>query len=790
MSGEPLPNGIPTQGDADSTDDDEPIPPIVKRVTRVEPRAVIFRKETFWDKAEPGIMTKAEVKKHFLHAAIRAGKLKDHNLLYEYSRIKATQIRLLIIEPAPTLERDLFVSLRKYNDKSVGAYPPGLQEYDALSYHWGPGPADRPVYLAGREKPTKIDMYELSLLKMYVPDFYKGRRFYVRPNLDRALRYLRHKTERTVLWVDAICINQSDATGEKPAQIAKMQRIYNKASNVCIWLGDGRSADHGDRSKDFHAAMEFSQKIVDLSDLEAITKNPEHTKSWSDLLDLIRCSWFSQRWVIQELALAREASVHVGEKVVSWRDFADAIALFALNFEKIRVLFKQSRDERALRNLNHFMELEPLGAKVLVDAITNTFRKNTDEGRFDPVSDLETLVSNLHSFESTDPRDTIFALLNIAKESLWSDDKLDVHGLLPPKPNYEKSILEVYIDFLEWVVFSKNSLDIICRRWAQAERSKPGGRKSSTSSMELPSWIQYLPPGYQEQSYNGPIYGGSIVGNTGRRRYNASHGKDPDVRFGKRGKPRQRLGKDSRALTAPGLLETAHLATDTASEEIGPPGRQTIAHKLYANGMVIGFVDWTSSPVSHGVITKDCLDKGGLTYSGEGRGHVCDKLWRTLVADRTADGENPPPWYPRAALHAVSYTDNTGHLAISELLDAEKAHYGTLPQIVVQYLKRVRSVTWERQFIEGNPQAADLEPLFGLAPSGTTKHDRICVLFGCSVPVILRPHFRESQLPEQREIEYYEFIGEAYIYGKMDGEAITVLKPDEIRGKTEEFLII
>jgi len=186
--------------------------------------------------------------------------------------------------------------------------------------------------------------------------------------------------------------------------------------------------------------------------------------------------------------------------------------------------------------------------------------------------------------------------------------------VLPPKPNYQKDVLEVYTDFLEWVIFSRKSLDIICRRWAQAERSKPGGRKNPTPIVKLPSWIQYLPPGYQEQSYNGPIYGGSIVGKTSRKSYNASYGKEPDVQFGKRGRSRQRLAKQSRAHTAPANMEESFATTTSFTQSLGPPGKQTVAHRLYAHGIEIGFVSWTFGPVSRGVIPKECLPEVSRIY--------------------------------------------------------------------------------------------------------------------------------------------------------------------------------
>jgi hypothetical protein len=49
----------------------------------------------------------------------------------------------------------------------------------------------------------------------------------------------------------------------------------------------------------------------------------------------------------------------------------------------------------------------------------------------------------------------------------------------------------------------------------------------------------------------------------------------------------------------------------------------------------------------------------------------------------------------------------------------------------------------------------------GIAPSAALEGDLVCVLWGCSVSVILR-----------REGNRYIFIGECYTHGVMDGEAI------------------
>ena len=53
----------------------------------------------------------------------------------------------------------------------------------------------------------------------------------------------------------------------------------------------------------------------------------------------------------------------------------------------------------------------------------------------------------------------------------------------------------------------------------------------------------------------------------------------------------------------------------------------------------------------------------------------------------------------------------------------------------------------------------------GLVPIDCRSGDRICVLSGCSIPVILR-----------QKGDYHILIGECYVHGIMDGQAIQQLR--------------
>jgi hypothetical protein len=578
-----------------------------------------------------------------------------------------------------------------------------------------------------------------------------------------------------------------------------MPQIYSKAANVCIWLGDGKLDGLEDRSSDFDAAMEFCEDILDPKNHERYSKDPAKAKSWSNLIDLMRCSWFSRRWIIQELAFVREATVHCGHKFIHWFDFADAIGIIVLKFDDLRALFERPgfMDEKIAQNYEYVSQMEPLGAKVLVDAISKTIRRSLDDGRFEPTLTLGELVCNLTPVETSDPRDTIFAVLNISRESLGAMTRYQT-DIVPPRPSYTKGLVEVYTDFLEWMVHSEQSMDIVCRQWAPPERSIPLGTNNVKS---LPGWIQSIRKSpweaqNQGRGHHGRTKADSLMEDPGRRRYNASYGKRPEVRFGNRlpivSSPYRRVATQRRCSSAPAAprevpsddwARVEHLWA-RAEHLHGVPR----SHILSVKGMEMGTIRWTAEPVANGVIERKCLEKAGWKIPDESESNVDrlpDKLWRTLVADRTAEGDNPPFWYHRAALISMAMvvlSDPNRHFDTREPLDvsADKRP----PQIVAEYLKGVQAVTWNRIFIEGAPTAANSEPLFGLAPPDTKENDRVCILFGCSVPCILRPCKSENGT------QYFEFVGEAYIYGRMDGEALSTLSTDELKAQTKVFQIL
>lgn len=101
-----------------------------------------------------------------------------------------------------------------------------------------------------------------------------------------------------MIWMDQICVNQANMQGWNH-QIKLMTRIYTQAKGVTIYLGEG----HDDRD----LAMDI---IGDIHDPSIDSKERALKPNTGMLRSLFGQSWFSRIWVLQEVAMARSATVN------------------------------------------------------------------------------------------------------------------------------------------------------------------------------------------------------------------------------------------------------------------------------------------------------------------------------------------------------------------------------------------------------------------------------------------------------------------------------------------------
>ncbi|KAI1161997.1 heterokaryon incompatibility protein-domain-containing protein [Nemania serpens] len=465
---------------------------------------------------------------------------RENEQQFQYSKLDEGEIRILRLyqsrHPDDPLRADLFK--RKLEDIEGG--------YEALSYCWGTQKPTHNIQIRdlnattpGRKKmnppTTAVDMWKTAINAISHTDFK------IRKNLHDGLLRLRSKYRDVFLWVDAICIDQSErGKVEKARQLAMMARIYNSASNVCVWLGEGYDGAE--------TAFGLVREIMNYRNFDEIILDPRVKEAWRNLISIMKAPWFSRRWVIQEIALSRDASIHCGDRILHWDDFADAVSLLMEKIEPIRNTFKD----------DIFDDLETTSACILVQTLCNVCRKadqGKDQGRLvSGLLDVETLVSTLLGFQATFPRDTIYSILSLARDFPEpQEDWQDLHasqlrlnvkikqleglrdrtnqeletqpiGILP---NYKFSPRDLFIAFITRSIHESRSLDVICRHWAPALVDDEGGGT-------LPSWISSLSkspfgvPGTAQGRQNGENFV-AYLPHDQRRQYAASGGSQANI---------------------------------------------------------------------------------------------------------------------------------------------------------------------------------------------------------------------------------------------------------------------
>ena len=501
----------------------EPLPPRARRGSIVSSRLVRSKKQP----PRKGIPPR---KNPSLVGQERWGSVQSLVLPtneYTYSPIANNEFRLLRLQPA-SQKRDGIVCFLE----TTSIYNPGY-DYDALSYTWGSGDATQEIKVqTSGANTSQSSRRVVSAMRNVI----SPKAFYITRNLEEALRRFRDTDETVILWIDALCINQKDKD-EKGKQVARMAEIYSRASCVLIWLGD--------EYEDSQTAIDFVGDVLDLELLDDLATREQSLAQWDALAKLMRREWFTRRWVVQELAMAKEASVYAGEAAVHWDDFAEAVALFVREFDRIANGFKNSRGYRY--NSEVLGDVRASGASSIVTTTNQLFRVS-GSSEIERLTGLESLVSSLLIFESSDPRDTVYGLLSMAKDiSQHPDMQIPGHsrsngiGAATISADYSKNTLEVMKDFIAFCIESSGSMDMICRHWAPNTRrpitiTERADVNAQPIKIDLPSWIsllKYSPFGIPRTAVTGHrVAADDLVGHPDRRNYNAARGTSPAVLFG------------------------------------------------------------------------------------------------------------------------------------------------------------------------------------------------------------------------------------------------------------------
>ncbi|KAH8692512.1 heterokaryon incompatibility protein-domain-containing protein [Phaeosphaeriaceae sp. PMI808] len=528
-----------------------------------------------------------------------------------------------------------------------------------------------------------------------------GARVEVTENLSLALRTLQDDPDilqGSRLWVDMLCINQTDPE-ERAQQVKRMRQIYTLARRVIVWPGP--EAENSDKAIDFLCSIYAEgcgKQETSSVKLEKLVLGLDRTV-WESIQQFFLRRYFRRLWILQELATgARNALVIRGACQVRCRSSAE------ISLPTHRKVPDKQREGKTTIFHTMLQRIYLLNALKLDDS--NPFRNVYK-------------IFNLGiTSQVTDERDRIYGLMGLMHCGILSRIK----------PNYEKTILEVYYDFSTAFIKATQRLDIIYLGSLD--------RTSYPSPTWIPNW-----------STDREI---TVLGFSNATSFSACGGRPAEVDFPKGCSHLSCKGVLFDVVEKNECCQPAKMASSCAASctMLSPLAAETDSLKVcLQNTMVMaepptealnkGFsifpIPWCDDEnLKLGAWAqpgwKHCLERYKLSFDAF-------QQFRLRHTRFNLNGRNFKDFFP------PEVTDCTQPEEIGQILES-----------IIARLSHRRLVGTQGGFL-------------GLATENVQDGDLIFILLGCGFPLVLRPQGR-----------CYRVVGEIFVYGIMDGKVMDQLK--------------
>lgn len=357
------------------------------------------------------------------------------------------QIRLVILKPGNGSD------LLRCSIRSISNWETNEAQYQALSYVWG----------------AQDNLYDLPC---------DGRILQIGQNLKSALLRLRYRDKDRILWIDQLCIDQTNAI-EQGAQVNLMAKIYHSASKVIVWLGEedeetrlaidtitsvGRTlyldlVDEGVDETVRFKSME--SRVLNAKDVWKEFGLPaQDDPAWKAVDNILNRPWFTRAWTYQEIVVAgNSADLMCGSYCKGWWRTFD---FFSLSMSQLAGILKkkesQSRPPKFLRQIEYLRQITlAKGQYSLLSKQNSGSPKLLEEGI---PSSLSFQLQDRRDAQATNPRDKVFSLLNIVQDNPIFSTCYKSPNLFP-KPDYQSSLRHVYTNAARYCLQSDNHLGLL-----------------------------------------------------------------------------------------------------------------------------------------------------------------------------------------------------------------------------------------------------------------------------------------------------------------------------------------
>ena len=328
---------------------------------------------------------------------------------YDYTPLQPGSIRLLFMSDEDPLQG--FNSLQEVALDSAC-------RFRAISYFWGDSALTHSIKCDDQKMPITGNVAQLLSADVF-------------HTLDEYLP----------VWIDAICINQSD-NAEKADQVAIMHRIYSMAEEVLVWLGP--PTHNSDLAMNVLGDLGKKPELKSYGNIEALTAEAQRLLQLPGVQEALGSffirPWFQRLWVIQELVLAKHARMACGGKKITWQELASAVnASIHLQPYGFGFLFRVDEVETAMRAIQGVGEIDYVDSEA----------KKSDGKNFTALMDVATRR------DVTNPRDRVYGMLGLASSYVRDHVQIDYSD------QSEEALLELYIDTAKVAVRDDFSLSLL-----------------------------------------------------------------------------------------------------------------------------------------------------------------------------------------------------------------------------------------------------------------------------------------------------------------------------------------
>lgn len=307
--------------------------------------------------------------------------------------------------------------------------------------------------------------------------------------------------------------------------------------------------------------------------------------------------------------------------------------------------------------------------------------------------------------------------------------------------DYTKGFDAVCDDLYTYATDQSMSLDLICRPWSPTAPSPIKGPDGYQKW--LPTWVRTL----EDRAFKADskhhiqrVNADTLVGAPGMSPYQASGKLRSGWKFERDGTTQ--------------ILSARGFQLDVIEE---------VADAAQSGSLPKRWLKYYSKPLPD----EESNTLNPSTGTGSPK-TVSNEFWRTMIAGKGPHGQNPPLSYELVCQKLFASEDGINLITVR---DREPDN-----DVLKSFINRVLSVIWNRTLARTSKLGR-----LALLPYETRKGHVICILYGCSVPVVLEKTKDKTSTGE----EIWELIGECYVYEMMAGEALA--KRREMMEDDREF---